>query len=94
MKLEVVDANGMTYFIARENDGTEVGQTDFYFEPDGNIVITHVGVNPEFRNRGKGEECVVKIAEYAREKGIHVKPFCGFSRAIFSRREDIRDVLA
>jgi len=93
MKLEVADGNGMMYFIARGDDGTEIGQTDFYTTADGDIVITHVGVSPPHRGRGNGEEFVACIARYAREKGVRVQPFCGFAREVFSRRSDLRDVL-
>lgn len=93
MRIETVEGGGTSYFLATEDDGAEVGRTEFYTTPDGAIAITYVGVSPRFRGQGKGEEFVAKIVEYARDKGVCVQPFCGFSRAVFSKRPDLRDVL-
>ncbi len=57
------------------------------------IIIDHTEVDGELRGQGIGEVLVEYMVNFARENGIKVMPLCPFTRSVFEKREDIRDVL-
>ena len=57
------------------------------------IIIDHTEVDGELRGQGVGEILVEFMVNYARENKIKVMPLCPFTRSVFEKRNDIRDVL-
>jgi len=79
-------------FIYTDNEGNNAKMT-FSKAGDSMIIIDHTEVDGELRGLGIGENLVEYMVNFAREKGIKVMPLCPFTRSVFEKREDIRDVL-
>lgn len=92
MKIENITDKDNACFIAIE-DGQQMGRTEYYLSPEGSVVITHVGIGPEFRGSGNGDRFVAGIVDYCRENSLKVVPMCSFSRSVFERHPELRDVL-
>jgi predicted GNAT family acetyltransferase len=59
-----------------------------YIEDGKNFVITHVGVQPEFRGHGVAGKIVQVGLEYAREKSLRVVPMCSYAAAYIRRHPE------
>lgn len=79
------------YFI--EKEGAHIAEMTYSIAGTDRIIIDHTEVNDAFRGSGLGELMVKKAVEDAREKGISIVPLCPFARAVFSKNEELRDVL-
>ncbi len=65
---------------------------DYYL--DGNhLVITHTGVPDPISGRGIAGELVQAAFEYAREKGLHVRPECSYAAAWAERHPEFNQQL-
>lgn len=50
-----------------------------YIQDGNNLVITHVGVYPEFRGQGVAGKIMEAALEYARQKSLRVIPMCSYA---------------
>lgn len=57
------------------------------------IIIDHTEVSEKLRGQGAGAKLVEALVEYARENKIKIMPLCPFAKSVFTKREDLRDVL-
>ena len=65
------------------------------YEQRGDILcLTHTGVPPEIGGRGVGGELVRAALEYARAKGLKVRPSCSYAANYIERNPQYRDLLA
>jgi predicted GNAT family acetyltransferase len=79
-------------FVYQNESGASAKMT-FSKAGDSMIIIDHTEVDGELRGQGVGEMLVEFMVNYARENQIKVMPLCPFTRSVFEKREDIRDVL-
>jgi predicted GNAT family acetyltransferase len=56
-----------------------------YIQDDKNFVITHVGVNPQFRGQGLAGKIVEAGLEYAKQNSLRVVPMCSYAAAFIRR---------
>jgi predicted GNAT family acetyltransferase len=56
-----------------------------YLRDDGNFVIMHVGVYPEFRGQGLAGKIVEAGLEYAKRNSLRVIPMCSYAAAYIRR---------
>lgn len=56
-----------------------------YMEDTNTIVMTHVGVPPEFRGHGVAGKITQAALEYAKEKSLRVIPMCSYVAAYIRR---------
>lgn len=71
----------------------EAGVLTYTMEDQNRLVIDHTEVYPEFEGKGLGKKLVLQAVEFAREKNLKIIPLCSYASTVFSRTEDIRDVL-
>lgn len=57
------------------------------------IIIDHTEVDAELRGQGVGEELAEYMVKYARTKNLKVLPLCPFTRSVFEKNPQLRDVL-
>jgi predicted GNAT family acetyltransferase len=57
------------------------------------IIIDHTEVAEELRGLGVGEKLARFMVDHAREKGIKVMPLCPFTRSVFEKNPELRDVM-
>jgi predicted GNAT family acetyltransferase len=50
-----------------------------YMQDGNNLVITHVGVYPEYRGQGIAGKIMEAALEYARENSLRVIPMCSYA---------------
>jgi len=63
-----------------------------YIEDDKNFVITHVGVQPEFRGHGLAGKITQVGLEYAKEKSLRVVPMCSYAAAYIRRHPEYAEL--
>jgi predicted GNAT family acetyltransferase len=63
-----------------------------YIEDGKNFVITHVGVQPEFRGHGVAGKIVQVGLEYAKEKSLRVVPMCSYAAAYIRRHPEYAEL--
>lgn len=90
MNIETGDTGGA--FIYSNQEGDQAKMT-FSKAGDTMIIIDHTEVDGALRGLGIGEMLVDFMVNYARENKIKVMPLCPFTRSVFEKRQDIRDVL-
>ncbi len=92
MKIEDTKSQYGDYFAAIEN-GKEIGEAAYYTDNDGDIVITHIGIEPAFRGGGNARELMMGVVEHCRAQGKKITPVCSYARTTFQRHPEIHDVL-
>lgn len=63
-----------------------------YIEDGKNFVITHVGVQPEFRGQGVAGRITQVGLEYAKAKGLRVVPMCSYAAAYIRRHPEYAEL--
>jgi predicted GNAT family acetyltransferase len=78
-------------FVA-DVDGVEA---ELDYEQHGQLIcLTHTGVPPAIGGRGIAADLVRTALEYARSKGLKVKPACTYAAAYIERHPQYADLVA
>lgn len=80
-------------FTAWEGD-QQAGVLDYRMEDEKRMIIDHTEVSPSFEGKGLGKKLVLEAVEFARQKNLKIIPLCSYASMVFSRTENIRDVLS
>lgn len=73
-------------------DGVEA---ELDYEQRGNVLcLTHTGVPAAIGGRGVGGELVRAALDYARAKGLKVRPSCSYAAAFIERNPEYQDLVA
>lgn len=62
-------------------DGSLIGVCE-YVEQNGNWLITHTEVAPEFGGQGIARKLVLMVADEAAQAGIPVVPICSYAQKV------------
>jgi predicted GNAT family acetyltransferase len=75
---------------------TEEGKIAFAeYRIEGDVmVIPHVEADPALRGRGAAGRLMEGVLSIARERGLKVRPVCGYAAAYIQRHTEHRDLLA
>ena len=57
------------------------------------IALLHTELDPRFRGRGLGQELVRGALRSARERGLHVLPFCPYVRGFIKQNPEFLDLV-
>lgn len=57
-------------------------------------ILEHTAVDSSLRGTGAGTRLVEAAVAWARGEGMRIVALCPFSKSVFDRRLDLRDVLA
>lgn len=79
-------------FNAWEGD-QQAGVLHYTMKDENRLVINHTEVYPAFEGKGLGKKLVLEAVELARQKNLKIIPLCSYASSVFSRTENIRDVL-
>lgn len=74
-------------------EGTEAGRMTYSWAGKEKFIIDHTEVNSEFSGQGVGKKMVLAAVVYARGKDLKIIPLCPFSKAMFDKVPEIRDVV-
>lgn len=79
-------------FLHQEN-GEVLAEMTYSRAGESMIIIDHTEVSEKLRGQGAGAKLVETLVGYARENKIKIMPLCPFAKSVFTKREDLRDVL-
>jgi uncharacterized protein len=92
MDTTVVDVPERGRFEVRL-DGRVVGLASYHVEGD-TMTLPHTEVDPAVGGRGIGTALVAGVLDAARERGLHVLPYCSFVRHYIHQHPDVIDLVA
>ena len=92
MDTSVVDVPDRGRFEIRVGDRV-VGLASYHIE-DGTMVLPHTEVDPSVGGRGIGTALVAGVLDAARERGLHVLPYCSFIRHYIQTHSEAVDLVA
>ncbi|MGY1820527.1 GNAT family N-acetyltransferase [Geodermatophilus sp. SYSU D00079] len=74
-------------------DGRVVGLASYHVE-NGTMALPHTEVDPSVGGRGIGKVLVAGVLAAARERGLHVLPYCSFVRHYIQQHPEELDLVA
>lgn len=92
MDTMVVDVPERGRFEIRMGDRV-VGLASYHVD-DGTMTLPHTEVDPGVGGRGLGTTLVAGVLEAARERGLHVLPYCSFVRYYIQTHPETADLVA
>lgn len=76
------------FYIGDENH--LIGEITFYDNNEGQLVVDHTYVNPEYRGKNLGMILVNAVVKYAEEVNKQIIPLCPYVEKVFSRNSDFK----
>ena len=92
MNATVVDVPERGRFEIRVDDKV-VGLASYHVE-NGTMTLPHTEVDPSVGGRGIGTALVAGVLDAARERGLHVLPYCSFIRHYIQQHPETMDLVA
>jgi uncharacterized protein len=59
----------------------------------GVLVLPHVEADPALRGKGSAGRLMTAVLDHARERGLKVRPICGYAIAFIQRHPIYQDLL-
>jgi predicted GNAT family acetyltransferase len=92
MDTKVVDVPEKGRFEVRIDDRV-VGLASYHVD-GGTMTLPHTEVDPSMGGRGIGTALVAGVLDSARERGLHVLPYCSFVRHYIEQHPETVDLVA
>ena len=92
MNATVVDVPERGRFEIRLDDKV-VGLASYHVD-NGTMTLPHTEVDPAMGGRGLGTTLVAAVLDAARERGLHVLPYCSFVRRYIQQHPELVDLVA
>ena len=92
METTVVDVPERGRFEVRVGDRV-VGLASYHVD-NGLMTLPHTEVDPSMGGRGLGKALVSAVLDAARERGLHVLPYCSFVRHYIQQHPETLDLVA
>jgi uncharacterized protein len=92
MDAKVVDVPEKGRFEVRL-DGRVVGLASYHIDGS-TMTLPHTEVDPSMGGRGIGTALVAGVLDAARERGLHVLPYCSFIRHYIQQHPETVDLVA
>ncbi len=90
-KINLVERNNGGV-VVYQNKGKS-GEMTFSKAGETMLIIEHTEVNESLRGMGVGERLLDQLVRYARANKLKVIPLCPFTKSVFEKKPEIRDVL-
>ena len=74
------------FFIGDDNH--LIGEITYYENEDGQLVVDHTFVNPEYRGQNLGMILVNAMVNHAKKVNKKIIPLCPYVEKVFSRNSD------
>ncbi len=81
-----------TFFI--EEEGKRLAEMTYSKAGEDKIIIDHTEVSDALRGTGAGKKLVNEAVQYARAHGIKIIPLCPFAKAVLTKGDAYKDILA
>ena len=92
MDTKVVDVPERGRFEVRLDDRV-VGLASYHIDGT-TMTLPHTEVEPSMGGRGIGTALVAGVLDAARERGLHVLPYCSFVRHYIQQHPELVDLVA
>ena len=92
MSTTVVDVPERGRFEIRVDDKV-VGLASYHVD-NGTMTLPHTEIDPAMGGRGLGTTLVAAVLDAARERGLHVLPYCSFIRRYIQQHPEEMDLVA
>ena len=92
METSVVDVPERGRFEIRLGERV-VGLASYHVE-NGTMTLPHTEIDPRVGGRGLGTALVAGVLDAARERGLHVLPYCSFVRHYIQQHPEYIDLVA
>jgi len=69
-----------------------IGEITYFENEDGQLVVDHTFVNPQYRGKNIGMILINAIVEYARNINKLIIPVCPYVEKMFSRNSKFEDI--
>jgi uncharacterized protein len=92
METSVVDVPERGRFEIRLGERV-VGLASYHVE-NGTMTLPHTEIDPSVGGRGLGTALVAGVLDAARERGLHVLPYCSFVRHYIQQHPELVDLVA
>lgn len=77
-----------------DDNGELMAEAEFLVKENGNLHITHVYVEPDYRGQGIAEKTMKTVVEHLRDHHIKATASCSYARAFFEKvAEEYKDVI-
>jgi uncharacterized protein len=74
-------------------DGRVVGLASYHVD-NGTMTLPHTEIDPSMGGRGLGTALVAGVLDAARERNLHVLPYCSFVRHYIEQHPEYLDLVA
>ncbi len=92
MDMQVVDVPEKGRFEIRLDDRV-VGLASYHVDGT-TMTLPHTEIDPSMGGRGLGTTLVATVLDAARERGLHVLPYCSFVRRHIQLHPELVDLVA
>jgi len=93
MQIHHEDNNSKGAFFIEE-EGKRLAEMTYSKAGEDKIIIDHTEVSDALRGTGAGKKLVNEAVQFARSKGIKIIPLCPFAKAILTKGDTYKDILA
>ncbi len=90
-RIELQDNDQQKEFFLYDGD-KKIGELTFSVK-DGYMIISHTGVNVEYRGQGLAEKLVLKGIDYAKENNLKIRPYCSYVSGYMMKHPEYQDIL-
>lgn len=74
-------------------DGATAGYVEYHLHGT-EMALLHTQVDKEYSGRGLGEALIRATLDDARNRDLHVLPYCGFIRNFIAKNQDYLDLVS
>ena len=85
------DGKRGSFYLKESN--TRLAEMVYVMAGPKKMIIEHTEVNESLKGQGIGMNLLQELVEHVRKEGIKVIPLCPFAKAMFQKKEVLRDVL-
>ena len=75
-------------------EGVQVGEMTYQRPTPQRMVINHTRVFESFEGRGIARQMVLAAVDFARANSRQIVPVCSYARALLTRTDEYKDILA
>ena len=75
-------------------DDTQVGEMTYQRPTPQRMIIDHTRVFDGFEGRGIARQMVLAAVDFARANSRQIIPVCSYARALLTRTDEYKDILA
>lgn len=85
---------GKDRFYIGDNESSALAEITFSMKSKDLLIIERTSVSEALRGQGIGRQLVKKVADYARQENMKIKPHCKFAQKVMTDSDEYRDILA